>query len=529
MPRVTVTAALAATLTGSFGLSVLLTGGVRRVARRQQRWSAAPRVDRWHHEPTPLLGGVAIYGAFSLGLLAALPLSGWLVGLLLLTTLVFSVGLLDDLRDLRPQTKVLAQLVSGLLLYSFGFHFNQDYFWILDLAIVVFWVLVVTNAMNLLDNMNGLAAGIAVIAGFYRLLFYVQASNVEGAMVSAAFVGAVAGFLLFNFPRASIFMGDAGSLTLGFVLAALNLTNGQAYTKNLFAVLFFPVLVLAIPIFDTSFVSVVRYFSGRAITQGGRDHVSHRLVAVGLSETRAVLVLWAISAAGGLAAFFFYQVGFSYAWFGATLLMLGLVLFGVVLARVHVHVEADLPADLDVRVHHGFLLPSELRYKRQILWMLLDAATVFLALYGVYLARYGGEAGWDAAAVRFVRVAPPAVTTVLVATWLMGLYRVESLTWSWRDARSIAAGVALAVAGLLGASAWGPPGYRESPAVFLLAWGTIVAAQLVTRTFVWAISRVLKVPLPVDARQPPSPSRATSPAPLPSDVSAARPTRAGVS
>ena len=137
------------------------------------------------------------------------------------------------------------------------------------------------------------------------------------------------------------------------------------------------ILALALPIFDTAFVSVVRYFSGRAISQGGRDHTSHRLVAIGLSETRAVLMLWSISAAGGAVAYLLYNVGFSYAIYFAAIVILALVLFGVVLSRVRVYTEGaepDGPASA-----FGFTLPGELVYKRQILWVLLDAVSVVLA------------------------------------------------------------------------------------------------------------------------------------------------------
>ncbi len=294
---------------GCFGASALITWLVRNLARRRG-WLALPRVDRWHREPTALFGGVAIYAAFVAGLLATRPLSGSLLALLLLITLMFAAGLIDDARHLGPQTKLVVQLASGMLLYSSGYHFNDAFPWWIDLSIVVIWVVAITNAVNLLDNMNGLAAGIALIAGAFRFIWFRETGNVEGATISAVFMGSVAGFLVFNYPRASIFMGDAGSFTIGFALAALNLTNGEAYSKSLFSVLFFPVLVLAIPILDTTFVSVVRHFSGRAISQGGRDHVSHRLVAVGLSETAAVLVLWSISTVSGLVAFVLYKVGF---------------------------------------------------------------------------------------------------------------------------------------------------------------------------------------------------------------------------
>ena len=292
----------AAVIATTFALSAGATSIVRRLAR-QQKWLAPPRPDRWHSEPTALHGGVGIFVAFALGLLWHLPWSPFVAGLLGVTGVMFVTGLVDDTSDIRPQTKVVLQVAGGLLLYAADFHFNDSFPWFLDMGIVVFWVVAITNAMNLLDNMNGLAAGTAVIAGLTRLLLFHQIGNVDGALASAVFVGAVLGFLVFNFPRASIFMGDAGSFTVGFALAALNLTSGQAYSKTVFSIFVFPVLALALPIFDTTFVSVMRYFSGRAISQGGRDHTSHRLVAIGLSETRAVLILWSISAAGGAIAY----------------------------------------------------------------------------------------------------------------------------------------------------------------------------------------------------------------------------------
>ena len=128
-------------------------------------------------------------------------------------------------------------------------------------------------------------------------------------------------------------------------------------------------------------MSVVRYFSGRAISQGGRDHMSHRLVAVGLSESVAVLVLWSISVVGGLDALVLYKVGFSYAWFITALLLLAFVLFGIVLERVRVYHELEVSPPAELPQKPGFLLLSEFRYKRQVLWVLVDAATVVLSLY----------------------------------------------------------------------------------------------------------------------------------------------------
>ena len=327
-------------------------------------------------------------------------------GLLALTTGVFLLGLADDIWDLRPQTKLVAQIAAGFLLYLSGFHFNDALPRLLDLAIVVFWVVGITNAMNLLDNMNGLCAGTAAIAVAFRLMFFMNDGNAAGATASAVFLGAILGFLVFNFPRASIFMGDAGSLVVGFVLAALNLTNGESYSKGLFSVLFFPVLVLALPIFDTAFVSVVRALSGRALSHGGQDHTSHRLVAVGLSETAAVLVLHGISIASGMTAFVFYQVGFSYAWFIGVLLVLALILFGVFLANVKVYPEDQVPGDVSASARGRFSLVTNFTYKRTVLWVIVDTLTILIAWYAAFLVRYGQTPVWAVEVGRFTETVP---------------------------------------------------------------------------------------------------------------------------
>jgi len=313
----------------------LLTWLVRRLSRARG-WLAPVRVDRWHSRPAALHGGVAVFIAFSTGMLWHLPSTPYTLSLVALTALLFLAGLVDDVLDLTPRTKVMVQVVGGLMLYQAGFHFNAALPWWIDLGVVVFWAVGITNALNLLDNMNGLAAGTAVVAGLSRLALSHQGGDAVVAESSAIFVGAVLGFLVFNFPRASIFMGDSGSFTLGFALAALNLTSGAAYTKSAAAIFVFPVLVLALPIFDTTFVSLARLLSGRAISQGGRDHTSHRLVALGFSETGAVLLLWSVSAASGACAFLLYQSDVPFARVALVGLVLGLGLLAVVLWRVRV-------------------------------------------------------------------------------------------------------------------------------------------------------------------------------------------------
>jgi UDP-GlcNAc:undecaprenyl-phosphate/decaprenyl-phosphate GlcNAc-1-phosphate transferase len=472
---------------GCCAASALLTWLIRNLARRR-RWMAFPRVDRWHREPTALHGGIAIYVVFVIAVLATNPWNGPLLALVSLTSLMFVVGLVDDIRHLGAQTKLVSQLIAALLLYTCGYHFNDALPWWLDLSVVVFWVVALTNAINLLDNMNGLAAGIAIIAGAFRLLWFRETGNAEGATLSVVFIGSIAGFLLFNYPRASSFMGDAGSFTIGFALAALNLSNGQAYSKSLFSVLFFPVLVLAIPILDTAFVSVVRYFSGRAISQGGRDHVSHRLVAVGLSEVTAVLLLWSISTAAGAIAFVLYKVGFSYAWFGAALLMLGLLLFAIVLARVRVYDEEEVGHSPEAHRLSGFRLASEFRYKRQALWVLVDAATVALSVYGTYLLLFGGQADWPIRIVHFTQVAPVAVALVLAGLLAQGLYRTDWQQFSLREGFTIAVGTTIGLSATF--ALFGRLG--DGLAVFVIALGATMLAIAGTRLFARALDLALR-------------------------------------
>ena len=486
----------------TFVVAAAATWLVRRVAR-SRGWLAPPRPDRWHREPTALYGGVGIFAGFAVGLLWHVPWSPFMGALLALTGAMFLTGIVDDATDIRPQTKLTLQLAGGLVLYASGFNFNDALPWWLDLSIVVFWVVAITNAMNLLDNMNGLAAGTAVIAGASRLLLSDQIGNEEGALASAVFIGAVLGFLVFNFPRASIFMGDGGSFTIGFALAALNLsTSGQAYSKTVFSIFIFPVLALALPIFDTAFVSVVRYFSGRAISQGGRDHTSHRLVAIGISETAAVIILWAISAAGGAIAYLLYNVGFSYALFFMALLLLTLALFGIVLSRVKVYAEGaepDSPASA-----WGFTLPGELLYKRQILWVVVDAVTVLLAVNVAlelvarmpWLLSAPPAAPFDPAASFLVLAqgglghAPSAAlvsASVIVGVFAAGLYR-----WDWLDfgvgvAGRIGAGAAVGLAAAVALQRVFTLGTPWPAMLIGLSWLTVTLGLCATRLTVRTI------------------------------------------
>lgn len=284
-----------AALLGALALTPLLI----RLARRGG-WVDRPSEDRWSDRPVALLGGVAIAAAVLIGgaVSGATLADEWPVWVG--AGLVFAVGLADDLWRVPPAGKVLAQgLATALLLYA-GYAFWEGGPVWASLPLTFLWVVGVTNAFNLLDSMDGLAAGITVIAAGVLLLINVTLGQIEFAVVAAVLAGAALGFLVYNAPPARVFMGDCGSLFLGYMLAAAALGvqgSGRPVVGTLV-----PIAVLAVPIGDTTFVTVTRLLRGRRVTDGGTDHVHHRLVRLGLSERTTVGVLWGVGAAFGSAA-----------------------------------------------------------------------------------------------------------------------------------------------------------------------------------------------------------------------------------
>ncbi len=264
-----------------------------------------PSARKIHVNPIPLLGGAAIYAAFILALL----LFGdhfyvsQLIGILVGATLVSFLGIWDDRHGIRPLLKFVGQVLAALILVVSGVEvqlFRND---ILDAALTIFWVVGITNAFNLLDNMDGLSGGVGAIAATFFLLLAAMSGQYLVGTLAAALTGACIGFLYYNFNPASIFMGDAGSLFLGFVLAAVGIK--LRFPSNVpWVTWMIPVLVLGLPIFDTTLVTLSRVRRQVPIYQGGRDHVSHRLVAQGWTHREAVFFLYLVCGALGVLAMF---------------------------------------------------------------------------------------------------------------------------------------------------------------------------------------------------------------------------------
>jgi UDP-GlcNAc:undecaprenyl-phosphate GlcNAc-1-phosphate transferase len=272
----------------------------------------APGGRKAHHAPMPYLGGLAIYAAFMLFLLVAVsrnagdPNTPFVQALAIVAgaTLMVVLGLIDDRYTLNPIVKLAGQVLAAALLYFAHIHFHFNHFPWLDLPVSMIWVVGITNAFNLLDNMDGLSVGTAAIgcAYFFTLAELESTKQFIVASMAIALLGACLGFLYYNFNPARIFMGDAGSLFLGFTLSVLGLKINMNGFPNLHAVNFFvPVVVLGIPVFDTTLVTISRLRRHVPVGRGGTDHTSHRLVLVGLTVREAVMAVYIVAGALGLA------------------------------------------------------------------------------------------------------------------------------------------------------------------------------------------------------------------------------------
>ncbi len=292
-------AAAAACLSGA--ATLLLTPAMIKAAHAFD-WLDYPQADRWHATPTALMGGVAMYGAGALALLLLGPLAGVGTDVGLIgggATLLFAVGMVDDLWGVGPTTKLAAQVGAAVLLMAAGHVFGPGWpLWVSG-PVTLVWVIGITNAVNLLDNMDGLAAGIGGIAAVVLTAFAAAGGALPAALLGGTVGGAALGFLWFNAKPARIFMGDCGSLVLGYGVAALAVMGQGAVAAGPGVAVLVPICALAVPILDTTLVTVARTQAGRPVTNGGQDHTSHRLVTLGLSESAAVGTLHGMGAVAG--------------------------------------------------------------------------------------------------------------------------------------------------------------------------------------------------------------------------------------
>ena len=262
-----------------------------------------PERRKLHVTPMPMLGGLAIYfGLVSATVMTNTRMHTEMMGIISGATVVTLFGLWDDRYGMRPLVKLGGQALATLILITAGIQVTLFQAPALNVALTFLWVLGISNALNLLDNMDGLAAGItAVISGFFLVLAVVEGLGVVSTL-AAAMLGACVGFLYYNFNPATLFMGDAGSLLVGYILAVLGIKLTFAGRPQ-DVTWMIPIILLGLPIFDTTLVILSRVRHGRPVYQGGKDHTSHRLVSVfGMTPARAVMTLYLVSSVLGLLA-----------------------------------------------------------------------------------------------------------------------------------------------------------------------------------------------------------------------------------
>ena len=356
---------------GSFALSVILTAVVRKLAAHKG-FVAHPAADRYHQTVIPLGGGIAIFTTLAIIILAAMAVvkflaapgyldwlaepanidpadflgkTNQLVIVLLSVLALFALGLWDDKKHLGPFFKLAVQFAVALIAAVFAevrvelFIENE----IITSVLSAVWIVLIINAFNFLDNMDGASAGIAVIASCILFTAAALSGQVFVGGLALVFIGTLLGFLIFNFPPAKIFMGDAGSLVVGFFMALLTLRTTyfhEAQSGQWYSV-FMPLVVMAVPLYDFISVTLLRISQGKSPFIGDTQHFSHRLKKHGLTDTQVVLTLYLASLVTGLGATFLNQVNPA----GAILIFIQTFMILAIIAILETTAKNDKAAD----------------------------------------------------------------------------------------------------------------------------------------------------------------------------------------
>ncbi len=402
-----------------FALRALLRSAVG------ERLVAAPSGERWHDRATPILGGVGIFAGFAAATGLAVAIGavhgrGELWGIVGGCALLFAAGLIDDVRHLSPLSKLGAQFGAAGIVIASGLRVEVIGNDVLATLVALVWLVGITNAFNLLDNMDGLAASLATISCAY---FAVDAAtehpNRAVLVLSLALGAACLGFLPLNLRpggKAVVFMGDSGSQVLGFALAAFALSSSWKVAGTTLATMLLPLLVLAVPILDTTLVTIVRLLEGRPVSQGGKDHTSHRLVYYGLSQTQAVGLLALLGLALGATGVAYNVLG------NPRVTVVGVLVTVVLLVQF-----ASFLTDLEERARRGGgeSVPSVLRalwQPRRLVEVLVDFTLMCVSFLVAYALLQRGLGGPGERGI-FLQALPILLTARYVSFVAAGLYR----------------------------------------------------------------------------------------------------------
>jgi UDP-GlcNAc:undecaprenyl-phosphate GlcNAc-1-phosphate transferase len=278
----------------------------------------APDARKVHTEPIPRMGGLAIYLGFVLAVFASMHVNREIAGILLGGTVILIIGIIDDMKQISAKTKLFGQIIAAMVPILFGVRIewltnpfgDMVYLDYLAMPITVMWIVSLTNTVNLIDGLDGLAAGVSTIAAVTILLVAVQQHFWIVAILTAALAGSALGFLQHNFNPAKIFMGDTGSMFLGYMLAAISVLGTVKSAATIALVV--PIVALGLPIMDTAFAIIRRYSHGHPIFKPDKGHLHHRLLEMGLTQKQAVLLMYVISGCLGLSAIALTEVNKTY-------------------------------------------------------------------------------------------------------------------------------------------------------------------------------------------------------------------------
>jgi UDP-GlcNAc:undecaprenyl-phosphate/decaprenyl-phosphate GlcNAc-1-phosphate transferase len=433
-------AAVAALSVAALTLFALLRAGVG------GRLVADPSGERWHARSTPVFGGVGIFLGLVAGVGAAVAAgatdaSSELLGILGGCAILFVAGFVDDVFTLRPIAKLAAQFAAAAVVLASGLTVEIVGNDVLATVLGLVWLVGITNAFNLLDNMDGLAASLAAVScAVFAVAALDQDSGELGLVIALALGGACLGFLPFNLRpgrSARVFMGDSGSQVIGFGLASLALASSWTTAGATLTSIVLPLLVLAIPILDTTLVTVRRTLERRPVTQGGTDHSSHRLVYYGLSEQQAVAALTLLAALLGATALAYNVLA------NARVTAVGVLISFVVLVQF-----ASFLGDLQERSRQEDPGPAPplwrafLSNPRRLVEVLTDFAIVCVSFLIAYLLFVDGRGSYTQRGL-FLATLPILLGVRYVLFVLFGIYRRIWRFASARDLLAIGAAVAL--------------------------------------------------------------------------------------
>jgi len=290
----------------SVTIAYLLTPTIRVFAKRIGL-VAKVSDDTMHRHSTPLLGGVAVFAAFFLAVIFTYGISRDIASILIGATILLLIGIFDDKYGMMPKIKLFGQIVAALTIVKMGVKVELIENYYLASIFSCIWIIGITNAINLVDGLDGLSAGITAICAFFFGLLSWERGDFAVAALSFALCGSSLGFLRYNFPRAYIFMGDAGTLFVGFLLATIAILGNWSSPTQITSMAM-PVFILGYPIFDTTLVIVSRLKEGQSIFQGGHDHPHHRLVQMGFKKKHAVLMIFFITFALGFSGYILSKI-----------------------------------------------------------------------------------------------------------------------------------------------------------------------------------------------------------------------------